>query len=36
MHTTVEMVEKQDVENTIKLMYECVCKLEKWQSFNYL
>jgi endoglucanase len=29
MHTTVEMVEKQDVENTIKLMYECVCKLEK-------
>ena len=36
MHTTVEMVEKQDVENTIKLMYECVCHLEKGQNFNYL
>ena len=36
MHTTVEMVEKEDIENTIKLMYECVCGLKKGQSFKYL
>ena len=36
MHTTVEMVAKDDVENTIKLIYECVCGLKKGQNFKYL
>ena len=36
MHTTVEMVEKSDIENTIKLMYECICGLKKGQEFGYL
>jgi endoglucanase len=36
MHTTVEMVDKTDVENTIKLMYETVCNIKKWQDFKYL
>lgn len=36
MHTTVEMLEKTDIENTIKLMYECVCGLKKGQEFRYL
>ncbi|MDX9705808.1 MAG: M20/M25/M40 family metallo-hydrolase, partial [Weeksellaceae bacterium] len=35
MHTTVEMVHKTDVENTIKLMYETVKKIENNQSFKY-
>ena len=36
MHTTVEMVNKQDLEETVKLMYECVCNLKKWEDFKYL
>lgn len=36
MHTTVEMVHKNDVENTIKLMYETVKKIKNNQSFKYL
>ena len=36
MHTTVEMVEKSDIENTIKLMYECVCGLKRGQEFGYI
>ncbi|NLN33743.1 MAG: M42 family metallopeptidase [Flavobacteriaceae bacterium] len=35
MHTTVEMVHKDDVENTIKLMYESVKKIKNNQSFKY-
>lgn len=35
MHTTVEMVHKNDVENTIKLMYETVKKIKNDQSFKY-
>lgn len=35
MHTTVEMVHKNDVENTIKLMYEAVKKIKNEQSFKY-
>jgi len=35
MHTTVEMVHKNDVENTIKLMYETVKKIKNNQSFKY-
>src|SRR5690606_33815308 len=33
MHTTVEMVHKEDVENTIKLMYESLKKIKNGQSF---
>jgi putative aminopeptidase FrvX len=35
MHTTVEMVHKNDVENTIKLMYETIKKIENNQDFKY-
>lgn len=35
MHTTVEMVHKVDVENTIKLMYETLKKIKDGQSFKY-
>lgn len=35
MHTTVEMVHKTDVENTVKLMYEAVKKIKNNQSFKY-
>lgn len=35
MHTTVEMVHKNDVENTIKLMYESLKKIKNNQSFKY-
>ncbi len=36
MHTTVEMVDKHDVSETIKLIYETVCSVKKGQKFNYL
>lgn len=36
MHTTVEMVHKDDVENVIKLIYETVCNIESGQDFRYL
>ncbi|MGB6269782.1 MAG: M42 family metallopeptidase [Olleya sp.] len=35
MHTTVEMVHKEDVENVIKLIYETLLQLEDGQSFSY-
>lgn len=35
MHTTVEMVHKKDVENTIRLMYEAVKRIENNQDFKY-
>lgn len=35
MHTTVEMVHKNDVENTVKLIYETVKKIKNRQSFKY-
>lgn len=35
MHTTVEMVHKNDVENTIRLMYEAIKKIENHQDFKY-
>lgn len=35
MHTTVEMVDKNDVENTIKLMYESVKNIKDGHSFKY-
>ncbi len=35
MHTTVEMVDEQDVEGCIQLMYRSVLKLNQGQTFNY-
>jgi len=35
MHTTVETVRKEDVENTIRLIYEMVQTIEKDQDFRY-
>ncbi|MGB6083674.1 M42 family metallopeptidase [Moheibacter sp.] len=35
MHTTVEMVHKEDVENTIKLIYESVKFIKNKQDFKY-
>jgi putative aminopeptidase FrvX len=36
MHTTVEMVHKDDVENVIKLIYETLLKIDPEQGFYYL
>ena len=36
MHTTVETVHKDDVENCIKLIYESLLKLKKGQDFRYI
>ena len=36
MHTTVEMVHKQDVENVIQLIYETLLKIENQHDFNYI
>ena len=36
MHTTVETVHKDDVENVIKLMYEFILQLEANHDFRYL
>ena len=35
MHTTVEMVHQADVENTIRLIYETLLKLENGDNFSY-
>lgn len=35
MHTTVEMVHKDDVENVIKLIYESVLKIKGDDTFSY-
>ncbi len=35
MHTTVEMVHKNDVENVIKLIYESLLKIENEETFSY-
>ncbi len=35
MHTTVEMVHKKDVENTIRLIYESLRKIEANHDFMY-
>jgi len=35
MHTTVEMVHREDVENVIKLIFESVQKIKKGDDFNY-
>jgi putative aminopeptidase FrvX len=36
MHTTVEMVHKEDVENVIKLIYNAVKSIKAGQDFKYL
>jgi putative aminopeptidase FrvX len=36
MHTTVEMIHKDDIENTIKLMYETLLTLTPKTNLNYL
>jgi putative aminopeptidase FrvX len=35
MHTTVEMVHQEDVENVIKLIYETLLKIENNETFSY-
>ncbi len=35
MHTTVEMVHREDVENVIKLIYETLLKIEDGETFSY-
>lgn len=35
MHTTVEMVQREDVENVIRLMYEFLLQLEPGHDFRY-
>jgi len=35
MHTTVEMVHREDVENVIKLIYETLLKIENNETFSY-
>jgi len=36
MHTTVEMVHEEDIENVIKLMYSFLLALKSGQNFSYL
>lgn len=36
MHTTVEMLHKSDIENTIKLMYETLLSITPKTNLNYL
>lgn len=35
MHTTVEMVHREDVEHVIKLIYETLLKIEDGETFSY-
>jgi putative aminopeptidase FrvX len=35
MHTTVEMVQRDDVENVIKLIYETLLKIKNGEDFSY-
>ncbi len=35
MHTTVEMVHRDDVENVIKLIYESLLKIKSGETFSY-
>ena len=35
MHTTVEMVHRDDVENVIKLIYESVLNIKSGETFSY-
>lgn len=35
MHTTVEMIHREDVENTIQLIYHTLLKIEDGETFSY-
>jgi putative aminopeptidase FrvX len=35
MHTTVEMVHRNDVENVIKLIYETLLSIQDGDTFSY-
>ena len=35
MHTTVEMVHREDVENVIKLIYESLLNMKNNETFSY-
>jgi putative aminopeptidase FrvX len=35
MHTTVEMVHKNDVENVIRLIYETLLTIKEGETFSY-
>ena len=35
MHTTVEMVHKEDVENVIRLIYEMLLNIKEGETFSY-
>jgi len=35
MHTTVEMVHKDDVENVIRLIYESILQIKEGDTFSY-
>ena len=35
MHTTVEMVHKDDVENVIRMIYETLLKIKPNENFSY-
>ncbi|AMR31928.1 peptidase M42 [Mucilaginibacter sp. PAMC 26640] len=36
MHTTVEMIHKDDVDNVIRLIYECLLNIKAGQDFRYI
>ena len=36
MHTTVEMIHKQDVDNVIRLIYEVLLNIKSGQDFRYI
>jgi putative aminopeptidase FrvX len=35
MHTTVEMIHREDMENVIRLMYETLLTIKDGESFSY-
>jgi len=35
MHTTVEMIHREDMENVIRLMYETLLNIKDGESFSY-
>jgi putative aminopeptidase FrvX len=35
MHTTVEMVHRDDVENVIKMIYETLINIKNGENFSY-
>jgi putative aminopeptidase FrvX len=36
MHTTVEMIHKEDVDNVIRLIYETLLNIKSGQDFRYI